>query len=362
MSEYAFADIITGKDILTDQMKDEDIIGTKGYFAGDLKTIVDSFDDNTFPDSLLEGTLETVSYIGRFKRKEDGIYFDYFIRKKEPSYRERQAEWVEEVGLKSGDEVRILRKFEPNEGGFYYRMNSDGEMDPLVGKVLTVKDVEGDRIRVYNEDKTVTWVWPYFVLEKVWDAPRPMYTEDDIISGPFDKRVMAALGKEVYRGDDKDELLKAANDGDESAMGFLCEARIASDGFPFRIGLNWRYIIIPKIMPEGKPGEQTEEKPEEAEYVPFDLSKEEDRLKLCGSWVKSRRHPDECYSICGVSSHLVFISGQTPGSTAKEFLRDFTFLDGSPCGKLANGQQMTQGHAVQVISSESEADSGRCGK
>lgn len=75
-------------------------------------------------------------------------------------------------------------------------------------------------------------------------------------------------------------------------------------------------------------------------YVPFDLSKEEDRLRLCGSWVKSKRHPDECRSICGVSSHLVFISGLTPGSNAKEFLRDFTFLDGSPCGKPANGQQM----------------------
>ena len=162
MSEYAFADIITGKDILTDRVEDKDIIGAKGYFASDLKTIVDSFDDNTFPDSLLEGTVETVSYVGRFKRKEDGIYFDYFIRKKEP----------------------------------------------------------------------------------------------------------------------------------------------------------------------------------EKKYVPFDLSKEEDRLKLCGLWVKSKRRPDECYSICGVSSHLVFISGLTPGSTPEEFLRDFNFLDGSPCGEPANGQQM----------------------
>lgn len=84
MSEYAFADIITGKDILTDQVKDKDIIGAKGYFASDFKTIVDSFDDKTFPAPLLEGTLEAVSYNGRFKRKEDGIYFDYFIHKKEP--------------------------------------------------------------------------------------------------------------------------------------------------------------------------------------------------------------------------------------------------------------------------------------
>lgn len=86
MSKYAFADIITGKDIFTDQVKDKDIIGAKGYFANDLKTIVDAFDDNTFPESILEGTLETVSYAGRFKREEDGIYFNYFILKKEPKY------------------------------------------------------------------------------------------------------------------------------------------------------------------------------------------------------------------------------------------------------------------------------------
>ena len=87
MAEYSYKDIITGKDIITDQVKDSDIIGAEGYFAGDLKTIVDSFDDKTFPDSLLEGTLETVSDVGRFRRKEDGIYFDYFIRKKEAAKR-----------------------------------------------------------------------------------------------------------------------------------------------------------------------------------------------------------------------------------------------------------------------------------
>ena len=81
MSDYAFADIITGKDILTDQVREADIIGAKGYFTSDFKIIVDSFDDNTFPDPLLEGTFEAVSYDGRFKRKETGIYCDFFIRK-----------------------------------------------------------------------------------------------------------------------------------------------------------------------------------------------------------------------------------------------------------------------------------------
>ena len=86
MPEYTFADIITGKDILTDLVKDKDIVGARGYFTDNLQTIVDSLDDETFPDPLLEGTVETVSYAGRFKRKADGEYYSYFIRKKEPKY------------------------------------------------------------------------------------------------------------------------------------------------------------------------------------------------------------------------------------------------------------------------------------
>ena len=127
MSEYAFADIITGKDILTDQVEDKDIIGAKGYFASDLKTIVDSFDDNTFPDSLLEGTVETVSYVGRFKRKEDGIYFDYFIRKKEPEKKyvpfdpskEEDRNLLKDRWIKTdGDEEKITG-FERGDDGLW---------------------------------------------------------------------------------------------------------------------------------------------------------------------------------------------------------------------------------------------------
>lgn len=245
MSEYAFADIITGKDILTDQVKDEDIIGTKGYFAGDLKTIVDSFDDNTFPDSLLEGTLETVSYIGRFRRKEDGIYFDYFIRKKEQSYKERQAEWVEKVDLKPGDKVRILRKFDDCEQGFHCGMNSEGQMDCLVGKVVEVREIDARSICLYNEDKSDWWVWPYFCLEKV-----------------------------------------------------------------------------------------------EPEYVPFDLSKEEDRDAIRGKWVQDSRHGNEWMIVgfyldeTGGQGYKAKLSRKNAGFTGSELLERFTFLDGTPIGKL----------------------------
>lgn len=336
MAEYTY------KDVIIDPNDPRVEIGAEYYYCDNPSICLERANKE---DVAHLAVLEKVypDAIGHFFI--DDAYSICIIRKKEKSYWERQAEWVEKVGLKSGDEVRILRKFEPNEGGFYYRMNSDGDMESLVGKVLTVKDVVTDMIRVYNEDKTVTWVWPYFVLDKVWDAPRPMYTEDDIISDPFDKRVMAALGKEVYRGDDKDEVLDAANNGDESKMGFLCEARVATDGYPFRIGLNWRYIIIPKIMPEGKPGDQPKEKPEEAEYIPFDLSKEEDRDALRGKWVRDSRWGHE-WMVDGFfideatgAGYKAKLSRKKAGFSGEQLLERYVFLDGSPVGKPANKEE-----------------------
>ena len=83
MAEYSFKDIITGKDIITDQVKDSDIIGAEGYFTNDLQDIVDSLDYDSSLDALPKGTLETVTYSGRFKKKEDKEYYEYFILKKE---------------------------------------------------------------------------------------------------------------------------------------------------------------------------------------------------------------------------------------------------------------------------------------
>ena len=150
------------------------------------------------------------------------------------------------------------------------------------------------------------------------------YTYKDVIIDPEDPRVV--IGKEYYYCDNPSTCLERANKDDVAHLAVLEKVYLDAIGY-FFIDDAYSICIIRKKEPEKK-------------YVPFDLSKEEDRLKLCGLWVKSKRRPDECYSICGVSSHLVFISGLTPGSTPEEFLRDFTFLDGSPCGRPTNGQQM----------------------
>lgn len=89
------------------------------------------------------------------------------------------------------------------------------------------------------------------------------------------------------------------------------------------------YFVIEKVTPK---------------YVPFDLSKEEDRdiirdkwlIKLyCGNFAK-----EEC-KVVGFSENSAVLSSayddgyghQTRCFTGTELLNGFTFLDGTPCGK-----------------------------
>lgn len=134
MAEYAFADIITGKDILTDQVKDADIIGVKGYFTDNIQVIVDAFDSKSFPDPLLEGILETVSYAGRFKRKADGKYYSYFIREKESDKRyvpfdlslEEDRNFLKGRWIKTdGDEEKITGFERDDDGVWHIKISAD---------------------------------------------------------------------------------------------------------------------------------------------------------------------------------------------------------------------------------------------
>ena len=71
--------------------------------------------------------------------------------------------------------------------------------------------------------------------------------------------------------------------------------------------------------------------------MPFDFSKEEDRAKLRGAWVRSKddwkveAFITEFYESC--IPEMVCCVGSNKLS-ASELFRDWTFLDGSPCGKL----------------------------
>lgn len=73
----------------------------------------------------------------------------------------------------------------------------------------------------------------------------------------------------------------------------------------------------------------------EKKYVPFDLSKEEDRAKLRGAWVRKKEAPFLEQEIAGLSTNvqLVFLNDVVSVGVFN-LLEEYEFTDGTPCGKL----------------------------
>ena len=146
------------------------------------------------------------------------------------------------------------------------------------------------------------------------------YTYKDVIIDPDDPRV--EIGKEYYFGDTPAQVLDSASA--ECGLYRLMDINPRA-GYPFEFDTDLSCSSYPCIIRKKEP---------EKKYVPFDLSNEEDRVKLRGAWVKAKADPDKQQNVCGMCSRYVYLTCQAEGYDAEEFLEKFTFLDGSPCGKL----------------------------
>ena len=143
------------------------------------------------------------------------------------------------------------------------------------------------------------------------------YTYADVIIDPDDP--MVEIGKEYYSEDTAmDVLYLARNDIGASTLEVICD----SDNYPFVVkGASEGYAcLIRKKEPEKK-------------YVPFDLSKEEDRAKLRGAWVRVKDIPTIEYQIYGLNAKYILLGSNINIETQDLFI-SYEFIDGSPCGKL----------------------------
>jgi len=148
------------------------------------------------------------------------------------------------------------------------------------------------------------------------------YTYKDVIIDPQDERLKGAVGKQVYYDDKPILAVQYANQNVKT--GTLIRLNKKGEQFPFCVQrreaedkFNYVCIIIKK-EPEVK-------------YVPFDLSKEEDRDFLRDKWVRHKERHVE-FVIREFSSNE---SGKwnTYCCSAKNLFKNFTFLDGTPVGK-----------------------------
>ena len=147
------------------------------------------------------------------------------------------------------------------------------------------------------------------------------YTYKDVIIDPQDKRLKGAIGKEVYYDDKPIFAVQYANQNVKT--GTLIRLNKKGEQFPFCVQrreaedkFNYVCIIIKK-EPEIK-------------YVPFDLSKKEDRDFLRGKWVKKKDTEDE-YQLT-LFTHVGYL-WLALANNGQDFYDYFTFLDGTPVGK-----------------------------
>lgn len=158
----------------------------------------------------------------------------------------------------------------------------------------------------------------------------PKYTYKDVIIDPNDERV--EIGKEYYRADYPNRVLWIAN-SDEDYIGTLEEIATENPETPFVVKTRGSYspwaCLIRKKEPKKK-------------YVPFDLSDKEVRDELRGKWIIPKGHSDS------IEKQITLFGSQMTeygkiwcvemDITPDKLLTSWTFIDGTPCGKLEANQ------------------------
>ena len=167
------------------------------------------------------------------------------------------------------------------------------------------------------------------------------YTFADIIMDPEDPRLEGAIGKECYLSDFPKIALDVARNN--STIDRL--KRIAKEETcPFvdeEEESNWAVIILKKEEPK--------------KYVPFETldefiesykkaeeriaySNTRDYIASCGMWLRFNNDDVMC-AVTEIWTDGVFIGHDHLKIKWKELFNFYDFLDGSPCGKLAEEDQ-----------------------
>ena len=164
------------------------------------------------------------------------------------------------------------------------------------------------------------------------------YTYDNILINPSKEGIESLIGKEVYFEAKPYLCLKAANEKLTSSLGILVE--IYKDSIsPFCVrgkSGSYRYpCIIPK-KEEPKPKyvqfQDGREFLKSYTIVESCLISENFFLSHHGIWLKDCEN-DDCFLVTEIWDDGVVWGSNQKTTHWDELLKDFTFLDGSPCGK-----------------------------
>lgn len=167
------------------------------------------------------------------------------------------------------------------------------------------------------------------------------YTFADIIMDPEDPRLEGAIGKECYLSDFPKIALDVARNN--STIDRL--KRIAKEETcPFvdeEEESNWALIIIKKEEPKKYvPFESKEEfiRTFDNHTTNLDIVSTEYALLRYGMWIKTI-YSEKVFQVTIIEKNGIYDDGVSELINWELLLNDFTFLDGTPCGKLAEEGQ-----------------------
>lgn len=287
MGEYTF------KDVIIDPNDPRVEIGKMYYFALGAQDCIDYANRDVRKRTL--DRIDTTLYNPFISDEKD---YPFIIRKKEPTYEERQSEWLKANNIKIGDHVRVTRIAKDHEDGWNNSWD-DHEMNPSVNKVYDIIDVH-DRYGIRLNLGFWGYWYPYFVLEKVEE---PEFKLGDFVM----EKDTAMVGVVVMKTEE---------------------------------GLLSVYQNVPEAVLLFSEDELEHVK---AHLEPFDLKREFHRNKLRGKWV-SPKYKGEYWKELLISGfviednqELLHLCGY--GETnAQTLLEAFCFLDGSPCGLVVEDE------------------------
>jgi len=158
--------------VLTCVTADQARVGQKGWF-GEILSVLEKRVEKE-PPKVLERVWLSGEDRYIFRTNNEG--WSLFYPAPEPTYAERQAQWVKENNVKGGTKVRVTRTFTEDEDG-----SSCWGRDDLVGMTGVVREDDGitsHNLGVDMSDGSMRAI-PYFALEVIKEPTYRPYSNDE---------------------------------------------------------------------------------------------------------------------------------------------------------------------------------------